>query len=73
MRDQPGDKDEAIDWMEKSRNNSDAQWDSYVNATIAFLNNDIASFEKHSEDENYNKDILDRLRKGWGRPYKEAY
>lgn len=73
IRDQPGDKDEAIDWMEKSRDTSDTQWNSYVNATIAFLNNDIASFEKHSEDENYNKDILDRLRKGWGRPYKEAY
>lgn len=73
MRDGPGDRKEAIGWMMKSLNPADQQWNDYVKATIAFLSGDRESFDKHSAGENYNGNVLDRLRGGWGRSYSEAY
>ena len=73
MRDQPGDRKEAIGWMMKSLKSADRQWNDYVKATIAFLSGDRESFDKHSAGENYNSNVLDRLRDGWGRSYSEVY
>ena len=70
---QPGDNKEAIDWMLRSLDPDDLQWNDYVKATIAFLEDDRVSFDKHSRGENNNRSTLDRLKEKWGRPYNEAY
>lgn len=70
---QPGDNKEAIDWMLRSLDPDDLQWNDYVKATIAFLEDDRVSFDKHSRGENNNRSTLDRLEGKWGRPYNEAY
>ena len=73
IRDNPGDKEEAIKWMKQSEEPDDPQWNNYVNATIAFLNNDRESFDEFAKGENYNSSNLEGLRDGWGKSYKEAY
>lgn len=73
IRDNGGDKEEAIKWMQQSENPEDPQWNNYVNATIAFLNGNREEFDEHAKGENYNSDTLKRLSDGWGKSYKEAY
>jgi len=59
--------------MNQSLKDADQEWNRYVNATIAFLENNRTAFEEHASGKNYNSSTLDRLRDGWGKSYKEAY
>jgi hypothetical protein len=70
-----GKVEEAISWMEQSLTDADddPQWNDYVKATIAFLEDDRTAFEEHASGDNYNSSTLDRLRAGLGKPYKEVY
>ena len=68
-----GRAEEATRWMGQSLVKDDPQWNSYVRATIAFLMGDRPEFEEQGGGENYNSSTLDRLRAGWGRPYREVY
>jgi hypothetical protein len=65
--------DKAIHWMKLSLSYTDPQWQNYVNATIAFLNNNKDLFLKYYKPPNSNKPTLDRLYKNWAKPYKVAY
>ena len=73
IRGDPGDKAQAVRWMKRSKNPDDDQWDNYIDATIAFLEDDRTAFEEHASGENYNSFTLGRLRSGWGEPYSQAY
>jgi len=68
-----GKVEEAISWMNQSLADDDPQWNRYIKATIAFLENDRTAFEEHASGDNYNSSTLDRLRAGLGKPYKEVY
>lgn len=68
-----GNNKKAIHHMKKSLSNDDHQWNSYAHATMSFIKGDKASFDKHASGDNYNKDTLDRLSKGFGKPYRDAY
>jgi hypothetical protein len=70
-----GKVEEAISWMEQSLTDADddPQWNRYIKATIAFLEDDRTAFEEHASGNNYNSSTLDRLRAGLGKPYKEVY
>jgi hypothetical protein len=70
-----GKVEEAISWMEQSLTDADddPQWNRYIKATIAFLEDDRTAFEEHASGDNYNSSTLDRLRAGLGKPYKEVY
>ena len=74
IRGDPGDKAQAVQWMKLcNKSPDDDQWNNYVDATIAFLGDDRAAFEKHASGENYNRETLERLRSGWGTSYSQAY
>ena len=73
IRGDPGDKAQAVRWMKRSKNPDDDQWNNYIDATIAFLEDDRTAFEEHASGENYNSFTLGRLRSGWGEPYSQAY
>ena len=65
---------EAILRMRMSHSNGrDSQWDAYVLATVAFLEGDRASFDRHAAGPNYNRPTLKRLTNNWGKTYNEAY
>lgn len=58
------------------------QWNAYVMATIAFLQGDKESLQKHRDEiarssndngENSNLEAADRLLQNLGKPYSEAY
>ena len=68
-----GKKGDALRNMERSKQNNDPQWNRYVGATTSFIKGDKKSFEKSSAGQNYNKPTIDRLKKGWGKDYKNAY
>ena len=68
-----GKVEEAISWMNQSLADDDPQWNRYIKATIAFLEDDRTAFEEHVSGDNYNSSTLDRLRAGLGKPYKEVY
>ena len=70
-----GGVEEAIGWMNQSLtdDDDDPQWNDYVKATIAFLEDDRTAFEEHASGNNYNSSTLERLRAGLGKPYKEVY
>ena len=68
-----GKKGDALRNMERSKQNNDPQWNRYVGATTSFIKGDKKSFEKSSTGQNYNKPTIDRLKKGWGKDYKNAY
>ena len=70
-----GSVEEAIGWMNQSLtdDDDDPQWNDYVRATIAFLEDDRTAFEEHASGDNYNSSTLHRLRAGLGKPYKEVY
>jgi hypothetical protein len=69
-----GKVEEAISWMNQSLTDADdPQWNRYIKATIAFLEDDRTAFEEHASGDNYNSSTLDRLRAGLGKPYKEVY
>jgi hypothetical protein len=72
-RGDPGDKAQAVGLMKRSLKDDDSQWNDYVEATIAFLEDDRAAFEEHASGENYNGDVLERLRHGWGKLYSQVY
>ena len=59
--------------MKCCKSPDDDQWNNYVDATIAFLEDDRAAFEEHASGENYNSSTLERLRSGWGKSYSQAY
>jgi len=65
--------EEAISWMNQSLADDDQQWNRYIKATIAFLEDDRTAFEKHASGKNSNSDVLDRLRAGWDGSYSAAY
>ena len=73
IRGGPGDRAQAVRWMKRCKNHDDDQWNNYVDATIAFLEDNRAAFEKHASGENYNSSTLERLRSGWGTSYSQAY
>lgn len=60
----------------------DFRWNDYVSAIIAFLENDRADFDSHRErvaaathrhpGNRMNLAFLDRLGRGFGKPYREA-
>jgi hypothetical protein len=70
-----GSVEEAISWMNQSLtdDDDDPQWNRYIKATIAFLEDDRTAFEEHASGDNYNSSTLERLRAGLGKPYKEVY
>jgi len=68
-----GKVEEAISWLNQSLTDADPQWNRYIKATIAFLEDDRTAFEEHASGDNYNSSTLDRLRAGLGKPYKEVY
>lgn len=69
-----GQTTEAIPRMRASHSNGrDPKWDAYVLATIAFLEGDRTSFDKHAAGPNYNRPTLKRLANNWGKTYNEAY
>lgn len=68
-----GKVEEAISWMNQSLADDDPQWNRYIKATIAFLEDDRTAFEEHASGDNYNSDVLDRLRAGWDGSYSAAY
>jgi len=73
-----GKVEEAISWMNQSLADADddpqwTQWNRYIKATIAFLEDDRTAFEEHASGDNPNRSTLDRLRAGLGKPYKEVY
>ena len=70
-----GKVEEAISWMNQSLtdDDDDPQWNRYIKATIAFLEDDRTAFEEHASGDNYNSSTLHRLRAGLGKPYKEVY
>lgn len=68
-----GKVEEAISWMNQSLADDDPQWNRYIKATIAFLEDDRTAFEEHASGDNYNSSTLHRLRAGLGKPYKEVY
>jgi len=67
--------EEAISWMNQSLTDADdnQEWNRYIKATIAFLEDDRTAFEEHASGDNYNSSTLHRLRAGLGKPYKEVY
>ena len=77
IRGGPGDKAQAVRWMKRSKKRSknpdNDQWNNYVDATIAFLEDNKAAFEKHASGENYNRKTLEQLRSRWGASYSQAY
>ena len=73
IRGDPGNKAQAVRWMKRCKNPDDDQWNNYVDATIAFLEDNRAAFEEHASGENYNSKTLERLRDGWGDSYSQAY
>jgi hypothetical protein len=73
IRGGPGDRAQAVRWMKLCKNPDDDQWNNYVDATIAFLEDNRAAFEEHASGENYNSSTLERLRDGWGDSYSQAY
>ena len=73
IRGDPGDKVQAVQWMKRCKSPDDDQWNNYVDATIAFLEDDRAAFEEHAKGENYNSKTLKRLRSRWGDSYSQAY
>ena len=73
IRGGPGDKAQAVEVMERCDETDDDQWNNYVDATIAFLEDNRTAFEEHAKGENYNSETLERLRSGWGKSYSQAY
>ena len=77
IRGDPGDKAQAVTWMKlckKRRKKPDNdQWNNYVDATIAFLEDDREAFKTHASGKNYNSETLERLRSRWGDSYSQAY
>ena len=73
IRGGPGDKAQAVGWMKRCDETDDDQWNNYVDATIAFLEGDWEAFKKHASVENRDPVTLERLRKGWGKSYSQAY
>jgi len=68
-----GDTKGAVTWMQQSTT-GEKHWDDYVAATIAFLLGDRKWFFAHSADaSNYNADTMARLRRGWGKSYRDVY
>lgn len=82
-----GDSATAIDRMKRSLDDDPPSsgarfhWNEYARATIAFLQSDLATFEReaatverseHSGDK-MNARVLARLRANWGKPYRDAY
>jgi hypothetical protein len=68
-----GNVSDAIGFFSRAGKTTDAHWNNYVQATIAFLKRDRAAFERYASPENYNKETLDRLRQHWGQSYATAY
>jgi hypothetical protein len=64
---------EAIRWMKRSFNPEDSQWNDYVMATMAFLKGDQAELSRLAAKDNYNKETIDRLASGVGKPYSQVY
>ena len=73
IRGGPGDKAQAVEVMKLCNETDDDQWNNYVDATIAFLEDNRTAFEEHAKGENYNSETLKRLRDGWGKSYSQAY
>lgn len=73
IRGGPGDRAQAVQLMKLCKNPDDGQWNDYVDATIAFLEDNRSAFEEHASGENYNSSTLERLRDGWGKSYSQAY
>ena len=78
IRGDPGDKAQAVQWMKRCKMKRckspyDVQWNNYVDATIAFLEDNKTAFEVHASGENYNSETLEQLRDGWGASYSQAY
>ena len=73
IRGGPGDKAQAVRWMKSCKNPDDDQRNNYVDATIAFLEDNKTAFEVHASGENYNSETLEQLRDGWGASYSQAY
>lgn len=82
-----GDGATAIDRMKRSLDDDPPSsgarfhWNEYARATIAFLQSDLATFEReaatverseHSGDK-MNARVLARLLANWGKPYRDAY
>ena len=59
--------------MKESKDLTDPEWNEYVDATIAFLQNDRKKFIELTQKENYNKETLERLSRNFGKPYEVAY
>jgi len=70
--DSPEDRKESKKWMMASMTD-DLEWNNYVLATIAFMENDREMFDYYSAGENGNRETLDALKKHWGKLYKHAY
>ena len=77
IRGDPGDKAQAVRWMKlckkRSKSPYNNQWNNYVDATIAFLEDNKAAFEEHASGENRNSETLEQLRSRWGASYSQAY
>lgn len=68
-----GKKGDAVRNMERSKQENDPQWNRYVGATTSFIKGDREGFDRNAAGRNYNKPTTDRLKKGWGKDYKNAY
>ena len=68
-----GKKGDALVNMQRSKKESDPEWNKYVDATTSFMKGDKEGFQKASSGRNSNKSTINRLKKGWGKDYKNAY
>ena len=67
-----GDSNSAVANMRASLR-TDADWNNYVKATIAFLANNKQQFDQYVDQPNSNQETIDRLAANWGKPYSKAY
>jgi hypothetical protein len=70
--DKPEDREESKMWMRSSMND-DSEWNRYLLATIAFIENDRNAFDYYNKGKNLNKKTMNTLKKNWGKLYKDAY
>ena len=65
---------EAVEWMRKSKEPDDQEWNDYVDATIAFIMKDRKAFDRAAATPgNNNADSIERLKNSWGQHYRDAY
>jgi hypothetical protein len=73
-----GNNKRALRHLNNVKSKGDPQFRKYKEATTAYIQGNKRAFNKATKGPNYNKETIQRLRKGFGsdgriKPYKDAY